>query len=209
MSNHQSRHDFCATAIATIFASATAAARLRRYDPARAIPDELGQTMPHSGSGFDLWRARPGRRGLFPDAERKGRRKRAQDQVLHYGRRLQRAEMRRGDAKAGGAGRGLALFVSLGTAPRTAVINTSTRKACRGFCSTPAHRNRTIRRITMDHGLPTISERHNTRQHVVSVKPNTKVRILYRTTTSAYFLGPFKQALADAGGNAKVIMEQT
>src|SRR6187399_544439 len=55
-------------------------------------------------SRLALWRARPGRRGLFPDAERKGRHQRTQGEILLDGRRLQRAEMRRGDTAAGRTG---------------------------------------------------------------------------------------------------------
>src|SRR2546430_17356156 len=47
-------------------------------------------------------------------------------------------------------------------------------------------------------------------KHVVSVKPNAKVGILYQNDDFGRdFLGPFKQVLADAGGTAKVILEQT
>ncbi len=42
------------------------------------------------------------------------------------------------------------------------------------------------------------------------VKPNAKVGILYQNDDFGRdFLGPFKKVLADAGGTAKVIMEQT
>ena len=57
-------------------------------------------------SRLALWRARPRRRSLFPDAEREGRHQRPQGKVLQHGRRLQRAEMRGGDAPAGRTGRG-------------------------------------------------------------------------------------------------------
>src|ERR1700710_461966 len=44
----------------------------------------------------------------------------------------------------------------------------------------------------------------------VSVKPDAKVGILYQNDDFGRdFLGPFKKVLADAGGTAKVIMEQT
>ncbi len=43
-----------------------------------------------------------------------------------------------------------------------------------------------------------------------SVKPNAKVGILYQNDDFGRdFLGPFKKVLADAGGTAKVIMEQS
>jgi ABC-type branched-subunit amino acid transport system substrate-binding protein len=47
-------------------------------------------------------------------------------------------------------------------------------------------------------------------RHVLSVKPNAKVGILYQNDDFGRdFLGPFKKVLADAGGTAQVIMEQT
>src|SRR5260221_12659325 len=47
-------------------------------------------------------------------------------------------------------------------------------------------------------------------KHVVAVKPNAKIGILYQNDDFGRdFLGPFKKVLADAGGTAQVIMEQT
>src|SRR6185312_10490731 len=47
-------------------------------------------------------------------------------------------------------------------------------------------------------------------RHVLSVKPNAKVGILYQNDDFGRdFLGPFKKVLADAGGTAQVIIEQT
>src|ERR1700745_3492995 len=47
-------------------------------------------------------------------------------------------------------------------------------------------------------------------RHVVNVKPNAKSGILYQNDDFGRdFLGPFKKVLEDAGGTAKVIMEQT
>src|ERR1700724_2819868 len=53
MTNHQSRREFCATAFATIFASATAVrAAEKKYDPGASDTEiKLGQTVPHSGPG--------------------------------------------------------------------------------------------------------------------------------------------------------------
>src|SRR5258706_16336528 len=53
MNNNQSRRDFCATAIATILASATSArAAEKKYDPGASDTEiRLGQTVPHSGPG--------------------------------------------------------------------------------------------------------------------------------------------------------------
>jgi len=47
-------------------------------------------------------------------------------------------------------------------------------------------------------------------KYVLSVKPNAKIAILYQNDDFGRdFLAPFKQVLADAGGNAKVIAEAT
>jgi ABC-type branched-subunit amino acid transport system substrate-binding protein len=47
-------------------------------------------------------------------------------------------------------------------------------------------------------------------KHVLSIKPEAKVGILYQNDDFGRdFLGPFKKVLADAGGKAQVIMEQT
>ena len=102
-----------------------------------------------------LRRARPGRRGLFPDAERKGRHQRPQGQVLHHGRRLQRAEMRRGDAAAGRAG-GSAGAVRLArhrAADRRAQISQLEGRAA----AAAQHRRVEMERseeLQMDHGGP-------------------------------------------------------
>src|SRR3981189_3976332 len=54
--NNQSRREFCATALATIVASATSApsvkAAEKKYDPGASDTEiKLGQTVPHSGPG--------------------------------------------------------------------------------------------------------------------------------------------------------------
>src|SRR5260370_40351026 len=53
MNNDQSRREFCATAIATIFASATSvSAAEKKYDPGASDTEiTRGQTVPHSGPG--------------------------------------------------------------------------------------------------------------------------------------------------------------
>jgi ABC-type branched-subunit amino acid transport system substrate-binding protein len=107
----------------------------------------------------------------------------------------------------------LALFGSLGTAPQTAVhkylnskgvpqllLNTGASK-----WNDPKNNKWTMA------GLPLYpTEARILAKHAVSVKPDAKVGILYQNDDFGRdFLGPFKQVLADAGGTAKVIMEQT
>ena len=102
-----------------------------------------------------LRRARPGRRSLFPDAERKGRHQRPQGEILHHGRRLQRAEMRRGDAAAGRAGRsaGAVRLARHRAADRRAQISQLQGRAA----AAAQHRRVEMERseeLQMDHGGP-------------------------------------------------------
>jgi len=53
MTSHPSRRDFCATAIATVFASTTSVrAAEKKYDQGASDSEiKIGQTVPHSGPG--------------------------------------------------------------------------------------------------------------------------------------------------------------
>ncbi len=107
----------------------------------------------------------------------------------------------------------LALFGSLGTAPQTAVhkylnskgvpqllLNTGASK-----WNDPKNNKWTMA------GLPLYpTEGRILAKHVVNVRPEAKIGILYQNDDFGRdFLGPFKKTLADAGGKAQVIMEQT
>jgi ABC-type branched-subunit amino acid transport system substrate-binding protein len=107
----------------------------------------------------------------------------------------------------------LALFGSLGTAPRTAVhkylnakgvpqllLNTGASK-----WNDPKNNKWTLA------GLPLYpTEARILAKYVLSVKPNAKVAILYQNDDFGRdFLGPFKKVLEDAGGSAKVVAEAT
>jgi ABC-type branched-subunit amino acid transport system substrate-binding protein len=212
---NQSRRDFCATAIATLFAStASVRAGEKKYSPGASDTEiKLGQTVPHSGPGslygvlgrvgeayFQMINEQGGLNGRkitfltlddaysAPKCVEATRRLVEQDEVL-------------------------ALFGSLGTAPQTAVhkylnskgvpqllLNTGASK-----WNDPKNNKWTMA------GLPLYpTEARILAKHVVSVKPNAKVGILYQNDDFGRdFLGPFKKVLADAGGSAQVIMEQT
>ena len=107
----------------------------------------------------------------------------------------------------------LALFGSLGTAPQTAVHKYLNSKGVpQLLLNTGASKWNDPKNFkwTMA-GLPLYpTEARILAKHVVAVKPNAKVGILYQNDDFGRdFLGPFKKVLADAGGTAKVIMEQT
>src|SRR6476469_911944 len=215
MNNNQSRRDFCATALATIFASATAArAAEKKYDPGASDTEiKLGQTVPHSGPGslygvlgrvgeayFQMLNEKGGINGrkikflTMDDAY-------SAPKCVEATRRLVEQE------------EVLALYGSLGTAPQTAVHKYLNSKGVpQLLLNTGASKwnNPKEFKWTMA-GLPLYpTEARILARHVVSVKPNAKIGILYQNDDFGRdFLGPFKKVLADAGGTAKVIMEQT
>jgi ABC-type branched-subunit amino acid transport system substrate-binding protein len=107
----------------------------------------------------------------------------------------------------------LALYGSLGTAPQTAVHKyLNSRGVPQLLLNTGASKWNDPKNYkwTMA-GLPLYpTEARILAKHVVSVKPNAKVGILYQNDDFGRdFLSPFKKVLEDAGGSAKVIMEQT
>src|SRR5450631_1316427 len=218
MKNKQSRREFGATAIATIVGSALPApyvwAAEKKYDPGASDTEiKLGQTVPHSGPGslygvlgrvgeayFQMLNENGGINGrkikffTMDDAY-------SAPKCVEATRRLVEQE------------EVLALFGSLGTAPQTAVhkylnskgvpqllLNTGASK-----WNDPKNNKWTMA------GLPLYpTEARILAKHVVNVKPEAKIGILYQNDDFGRdFLGPFKKALTDAGGKAQVIMEQT
>jgi ABC-type branched-subunit amino acid transport system substrate-binding protein len=216
MTNNQSRREFCATALAaTVLASTTSVrAAEKKYDPGASDTEiKLGQTVPHSGPGslygvlgrvgeayFQMLNEQGGINGrkikfLSLDDSYSA------PKCVEATRRLVEQE------------EVLALFGSLGTAPQTAVhkylnskgvpqllLNTGASK-----WNDPKNNKWTMA------GLPLYpTEARILAKHVVGVKPNAKVGILYQNDDFGRdFLAPFKKVLADAGGTASVIMEQT
>ncbi len=194
MNNNQSRRDFCATAIATIFASATSVrAAEKKYDPGASDTEiKIGQTVPHSGPG-----------SLYGVLGRVGE---AYFQMLNEngginGRKVKFFTM--DDAysapKCVEATRRVHKYLNSKGVPQL-LLNTGASK-----WNDPKNNKWTMA------GLPLYpTEARILAKHVVGVKPNAKVGILYQNDDFGRdFLGPFKQVLADAGGTAKVIMEQT
>src|ERR1700712_2324036 len=218
MKNKQTRRQFGTTALAAIAASVLPApyvfAQSKKYDPGATNTEiKLGQTVPHSGPGslygvlgrvgeayFQMLNEKGGINGRkikfftmddsysAPKAVEATRRLVEQEEVL-------------------------ALFGSLGTAPQTAVhkylnskgvpqllLNTGASK-----WNDPKNNKGTMA------GLPLYpTEARILAKHVVGVKPNAKIGILYQNDDFGRdFLGPFKKVLIEAGSKAQVIMEQT
>jgi ABC-type branched-subunit amino acid transport system substrate-binding protein len=215
MNNKQSRREFCATVVATIVASTTSAkAAEKQYDAGASDTEiKLGQTVPHSGPGslygvlgrvgeayFQKLNEQGGINGrkikffTLDDAY-------SAPKCVEATRRLVEQE------------EVLALFGSLGTAPQTAVHKYLNSKGVpQLLLNTGASKwNDPKNNKWTTAGLPLYpTEARILAKHVVGVRPNAKVGILYQNDDFGRdFLGPFKQVLANAGGNAKVIMEQT
>src|ERR1700744_6540272 len=218
MTRRQSRREFGAPAFATIAASVLPAPYVRaaekKYDAGASDTEiKLGQTVPHSGPGslygvlgrigeayFQMLNDQGGINGrkikflTMDDAY-------SAPKCVEATRRLVEQE------------EVLALYGSLGTAPQTSVhkylnskgvpqllLNTGASK-----WNDPKNNKWTMA------GLPLYpTEARILAKHVVATKPDAKVGILYQNDDFGRdFLGPFKKVLEDAGGSAKVIMEQT
>jgi ABC-type branched-subunit amino acid transport system substrate-binding protein len=215
MTSHPSRRDFCATAIATVFASTTSVrAAEKKYDQGASDSEiKIGQTVPHSGPGslygvlgrvgeayFQMLNENGGINGrkvkflTLDDAY-------SAPKCVEATRRLVEQE------------EVLALFGSLGTAPQTAVHKYLNSKGVpQLLLNTGASKWNDPKNYkwTMA-GLPLYpTEARILAKHVVNARPNAKIGILYQNDDFGRdFLAPFKEVLEDAGGTARVIMEQT
>jgi ABC-type branched-subunit amino acid transport system substrate-binding protein len=218
MTKNPSRRDVSAAALATIAASVLPAPYVRaaekKYDAGASDTEiKIGQTVPHSGPG-----------SLYGVLGRVGE---AYFQMLNEGGGINGRKitfLTLDDAysapKCVEATRRLveqeevlALYGSLGTAPQTAVHKYLNSKGVpQLLLNTGASKwnNPKEFKWTMA-GLPLYpTEARILARHVVNVKPNAKIGILYQNDDFGRdFLGPFKKVLADAGGTAQVIMEQT
>src|ERR1700756_1383898 len=212
------RRDFGTTALAAIaaatFPAPYLAAAEKKYDPGASDTEiKLGQTVPHSGPGslygvlgrvgeayFQMINDKGGLNGrkisflTLDDAY-------SAPKCVEATRRLVEQE------------EVLALYGSLGTAPQTSPHKYLQSQGVPPLPPNPGAskwNNPKEFKWTMA-GLPLYpTEARILARHVVSVKPNAKVGILYQNDDFGRdFLGPFKKVLADAGGTAQVIMEQT
>ncbi len=205
---------FATAALAACVFAATPALAQKKYDPGASDTEiKIGQTVPHSGPGslygvlgrvgqayFQMINEKGGINGRkvtfltlddaysSPKAVEATRRLVEQDEVL-------------------------ALYGSLGTAPQTAVHKYLNQKGVpQLLLNTGASKWNDPKNFkwTMA-GLPLYpTEARILAKHVLAVKPDAKIAILYQNDDFGRdFLGPFKEELAKAGGRAKVIAEAT
>src|SRR3954451_15971232 len=201
-------------ASALVLATGAAFAAEKKYDPGASDSEiKLGQTVPHSGPGslygvlgrvgeayFKMLNEKGGINGRkvtfltlddsysAPKAVEATRRLVEQEEVL-------------------------ALFGSLGTATQSAVHKYLNSKGVpQLLLNTGASKwnDPTNYKWTLA-GLPLYpTEARILARHVISVKPNAKIAILYQNDDFGRdFLGPFKKVLAEAGGPAKVVAAAT
>src|ERR1700736_5873785 len=218
MNKNPSRRDVSAAALATIAVSVLPAPYVRaaekKYDSGASDTEiKIGQTVPHSGPGslygvlgrigeayFQMLNEKGGINGrkirflTLDDAY-------SAPKCVEATRRLVEQE------------EVLALYGSLGTAPQTAVHKYLNSKGVpQLLLNTGASKwNDPKNNKWPMAGLPLYpTEARILARHVINVKPDAKVGILYQNDDFGRdFLGPFKKVLADAGGSAKEIMEQT
>jgi ABC-type branched-subunit amino acid transport system substrate-binding protein len=205
---------FAAAALAAGVLAATPALAQKKYDPGASDTEiKIGQTVPHSGPGslygvlgrvgqayFQMLNEKGGINGrkvtflTLDDAY-------SSPKAVEATRRLVEQE------------EVLALYGSLGTAPQTAVHKYLNSKGVpQLLLNTGASKWNDPKNFkwTMA-GLPLYpTEARILAKHVLSVKPEAKIAILYQNDDFGRdFLGPFKDELAKAGGKAKVIAEAT
>jgi len=214
----QTRREFASSALATIAASTLASPNVwaagNSYGPGASDTEiKIGQTVPHSGPGslygvlgrvgeayFRMLNESGGINGrkitflTLDDAY-------SAPKCVEATRRLVEQE------------EVLALYGSLGTAPQTAVHKYLNSKGVpQLLLNTGASKWNDPKNFkwTMA-GLPLYpTEARILAKHVLNVRPEAKIGILYQNDDFGRdFLGPFKKMLADAGGKAQVIMEQT
>ncbi|MGX7745258.1 ABC transporter substrate-binding protein [Rhodopseudomonas parapalustris] len=211
-SNYNSVLASAAAIVAATLAIGTATAADKKYDPGASDTEiRIGQTVPHSGPGslygvlgrvgeayFQMLNEKGGINGRkvkfitlddsysAPKAVEATRRLVEQEEVL-------------------------ALYGSLGTAPQTAVHKyLNSKKVPQLLLNTGASKWNDPKHFkwTMA-GLPLYpTEARILAKHVIAVKPDAKVAILYQNDDFGRdFLGPFKKVLEEAGGKAKVVAE--
>src|SRR5436305_4917580 len=218
MKNKPTRREFGATAITAIAASVLPApyvwAADKKYGPGASDTEiKIGQTVPHSGPG-SLYGVR-GRVGeaYFQMLNEKGGINGRKVKFLTTGDAYSAPKCVEATRRLVEQEEVLALYGSLGTAPQTAVHKYLNSKGVpQLLLNTGASKwnNPKEFKWTMA-GLPLYpTEARILARHVLGVKPNARVSILYQNDDFGRdFLGPFKKVLADAGGTAQVIMEQT
>jgi ABC-type branched-subunit amino acid transport system substrate-binding protein len=218
MKNKQTRREFGATVFATAAASILPApfvwAADKKYDAGASDTEiKIGQTIPHSGPGSIYGVLGRIGEAYFQSLNEKGGINGRKVTFLTMDDAYSPPKCVEATRRLVEQDEVLALYGSLGTAPQTAVHKYLNSKGVpQLMLNTGASKWNDPKNFkwTMA-GLPLYpTEARILAKHVVATRPNAKVGILYQNDDFGRdFLGPFKKVLADAGGTAQVIMEQT
>jgi ABC-type branched-subunit amino acid transport system substrate-binding protein len=199
---------------AAVLMSASAALAQKKYDPGASDTEiKLGQTVPHSGPGSLYGVLGRVATAYFEMINEKGGINGRKIKMLSLDDSYSAPKTVEATRRLVEQEEVLALFGSLGTAPQTAVHKYLNSKGVpQLLLNTGASKWNDPKNYkwTMA-GLPLYpTEARILAKHVISVKPNAKVAILYQNDDFGRdFLGPFKEVLAQAGGKASVVAEAT
>lgn len=202
-----------ALAAAVLMGASTAQAQ-KKYDPGASDTEiKLGQTVPHSGPGSLYGVLGRVATAYFEMINEKGGINGRKIKMLSLDDSYSAPKTVEATRRLVEQEEVLALFGSLGTAPQTAVHKYLNAKGVpQLLLNTGASKWNDPKNYkwTMA-GLPLYpTEARILAKHVISVKPNAKVAILYQNDDFGRdFLGPFKEVLAQAGGKATVVAEAT
>lgn len=203
------------TALATaVLMAAPVAHAQKKYDPGASDTEiKLGQTVPHSGPGSLYGVLGRVATAYFEMINEKGGINGRKVKMLSLDDSYSAPKTVEATRRLVEQDEVLALFGSLGTAPQTAVHKYLNSKGVpQLLLNTGASKWNDPKNFkwTMA-GLPLYpTEARILAKHVLNEKPNAKVAILYQNDDFGRdFLGPFKEVLAQAGGNAKVVAEAT
>lgn len=218
MNKKQTRREFGATVLAAAATSILPAPYLwaaeKKYDAGASDTEiKIGQTIPHSGPGSIYGVLGRIGEAYFQSLNEKGGINGRKVTFLTMDDAYSPPKCVEATRRLVEQDEVLALYGSLGTAPQTAVHKYLNQKGVpQLMLNTGASKWNDPKNFkwTMA-GLPLYpTEARILAKHVVATKPNGKIGILYQNDDFGRdFLGPFKKVLADAGGTAQVIMEQT
>lgn len=199
---------------AVVLMAASAAHAQKKYDPGASDTEiKLGQTVPHSGPGSLYGVLGRVATAYFEMINEKGGINDRKVKMLSLDDSYSAPKTVEATRRLVEQEEVLALFGSLGTAPQTAVHKYLNSKGVpQLLLNTGASKWNDPKNFkwTMA-GLPLYpTEARILAKHVLNVKPNAKVAILYQNDDFGRdFLGPFKEVLAQAGGKASVVAETT
>ena len=213
MKNLASKHLLCATVVATFLSTATVVcAGEKKYDPGASDTEiKLGQTIPHSGPGSLYGVIGRTQAAYFQMLNEKGGINGRKITFLSQDDAYSAPKTVEATRRLVEQDEVLALFGSLGTAPQSAVQKyLNSKQIPQLLLNTGASRWNDPKHFKWTTpGLPIYStEGRIIARYLLQKNPNAKVAILFQNDEFGRdYMNSFKEILAEAGGNAKVVAE--